>query len=121
MAVQQHRSIQDIPAPQPHHHVTERHRGIGQPACLGAGSRAKQAQPEDGTPVRVDAPGRGKHRSFGFKTDDPETPCKKQEIQLLCSCYLDSLFGIRVRAAPTAIQELQWVLFIFAIETCALA
>jgi hypothetical protein len=24
--------------------------------------------------VCVDTPGRGKHRSFGFKTDDPETP-----------------------------------------------
>jgi hypothetical protein len=54
--------------------VAERHHGIGQPACLGAGSRTKQTQPEDGTPVCVDAPGRGQHGGFGFKTNDPETP-----------------------------------------------
>ncbi len=73
MTVREHRPVQDIAAPQARHHGSEPCCRIGPPANLGAGGGAEQAQPEDGAPVRVDAPGRGKHGSFGFKTDYPET------------------------------------------------
>ena len=73
MAAQQHRPVQDIAAPQIRHDGPKGCCDIGPATRPGAGRGAKQAQPEDGPAVRVDASGRCEHSSLGFKTDDPET------------------------------------------------